>query len=182
MPQPGKRDPAPGPLALVQDLANTHDIEGGHDSLTDTAALDAFCTAHGLTAPPARDADLALCRDLREAVRDACLAHTGTEMPPALLRRLLRRGPLLLDVDATGEAHLIPAPARDAAGTLIATVAAAIATAAANGTWPRLKACASDICRWVYYDHSPAGRGRWCTMSICGSRAKMRTYRTRPGS
>ncbi|WP_251499189.1 CGNR zinc finger domain-containing protein, partial [Actinacidiphila cocklensis] len=60
---------------------------------------------------------------------------------------------------------------------LTAAVAAAIVRATADGTWPRLKACAADTCRWVYYDRSPAGRSRWCTMAICGSRAKMRTYR-----
>ncbi|MEU6854644.1 CGNR zinc finger domain-containing protein, partial [Actinacidiphila alni] len=26
---------------------------------------------------------------------------------------------------------------------------------------------------------SPSGRSRWCTMAICGSRAKMRAYRSR---
>ncbi|MFC7546452.1 CGNR zinc finger domain-containing protein [Plantactinospora sp. GCM10030261] len=41
----------------------------------------------------------------------------------------------------------------------------------------RLKSCAAHPCRWAYYDHSPAGRSRWCTMSICGSRAKMRAFR-----
>ncbi|MFE7121750.1 CGNR zinc finger domain-containing protein, partial [Streptomyces sp. NPDC057654] len=32
-------------------------------------------------------------------------------------------------------------------------------------------------CQWVFYDRSPAGRGRWCSMAVCGSRAKMRAYR-----
>jgi predicted RNA-binding Zn ribbon-like protein len=64
---------------------------------------------------------------------------------------------------------------------MIATVAAAIAAATVEGTLPRLKACSAHQCRWVYYDRSPAGRSRWCTMSICGSRAKMRAYRNKSG-
>ncbi|MET9450307.1 CGNR zinc finger domain-containing protein, partial [Streptomyces cinerochromogenes] len=26
---------------------------------------------------------------------------------------------------------------------------------------------------------SPAGRGRWCSMQVCGARAKMRRYRAK---
>ncbi|MGW0547614.1 CGNR zinc finger domain-containing protein [Streptomyces altiplanensis] len=54
---------------------------------------------------------------------------------------------------------------------------AASATAAAEGAWPRLKACEAQDCRWAYYDRSPAGRSRWCSTAVCGSRAKTRGYR-----
>jgi predicted RNA-binding Zn ribbon-like protein len=36
----------------------------------------------------------------------------------------------------------------------------------------RLRICANDECRWVFNDHSPAGRRKWCDMSSCGNRAK----------
>lgn len=62
---------------------------------------------------------------------------------------------------------------------LVSRVAAAIAQAHADGTWPRLKACEAPDCHWVYYDRSPAGRGRWCSMAVCGARAKMRRYRAK---
>ncbi|MEU4292611.1 CGNR zinc finger domain-containing protein [Kribbella sp. NPDC026596] len=62
---------------------------------------------------------------------------------------------------------------------LVARLAAVISASVVAGNWPRLKACAADTCRWVYYDRSPAGRSRWCTMSLCGSRNKMRKYRAR---
>ncbi|HCA85446.1 MAG TPA: hypothetical protein DEQ61_08115, partial [Streptomyces sp.] len=65
------------------------------------------------------------------------------------------------------------------AAAFTARVAAAIAAATADGSWLRLKACEADNCRWAYYDRSPAGRSRWCTMQVCGSRAKMRAYRRR---
>jgi predicted RNA-binding Zn ribbon-like protein len=80
-------------------------------------------------------------------------------------------------VDATGGATLRPVVGLTGTDALTALVAAAVAASVVDGNWPRLKACASDTCRWVYYDRSPAGRSRWCTMAICGSRAKMRTYR-----
>lgn len=81
-------------------------------------------------------------------------------------------------MDAAGVAAL--RPVAEPAG-LTARVAAAIAAAAADGTWARLKACEAEDCQWAYYDRSPAGRRRWCSMSVCGARAKMRTYRAKRG-
>ncbi len=72
-----------------------------------------------------------------------------------------------------------PAPGLEGIARFTARIAAGIATAVADGTWSRLKACEAHDCRWVFYDKSPAGRSRWCTMAVCGSRAKMRTYRAR---
>ncbi|MFI5930831.1 CGNR zinc finger domain-containing protein [Actinoplanes sp. NPDC051494] len=182
MAQPGDRAPAPAALALVQDLANTADLEGGTDRLTDPAGLTSFGDAHGLPTGGLGDADVAVIRELREAIRDACGAHAGVavdERSRRSLRTVLGRGSLILEIDAAGAARTVPGPGLAPADRIIAEVAAVIAAAAADGTWPRLKACAAHGCRWVYYDHSPAGRSRWCTMSICGSRAKMRAYRDR---
>ena len=39
----------------------------------------------------------------------------------------------------------------------------------------RLKRCASEIgCSWLFLDTSKSSTRRWCTMELCGSRAKMR--------
>lgn len=168
----------------MQDLANTVDLESGDDRLRTVAELDGFARAHGLEGPAFTDADLAGVRELREALRDACQAHAGTDLPDAsaaTLERLLARAPLLLAVDPHGAATLRPAPGLTGAAALTARIAAGIVTAVADGSWPRLKACAAHDCRWVFYDRSPAGRSRWCTMAVCGSRAKMRAYRSRGG-
>jgi predicted RNA-binding Zn ribbon-like protein len=180
--QPGERSPAPGPLRLVQDLVNTVDLEGGEDGLRTPRELAAWAGERGVEGP-GFDADgLADVLVLREALRDVCQAHTGVDVPPAALEALtalLDRAPLRLTVDAEGAAAVRPAPGLTGPPALTALVAAAVAAAVADGTWPRLKACAADTCRWVYYDRSPSGRSRWCTMAICGSRAKMRAYRSR---
>ena len=47
------------------------------------------------------------------------------------------------------------------------------------GTWPRLKVCARDACRWAFYDTSRGGTGKWCAMSLCGNRAKQEAWRAR---
>ncbi|MEV0646590.1 CGNR zinc finger domain-containing protein [Phytomonospora sp. NPDC050363] len=182
MGQPGDRSPAPGALALVQDFVNTTDIEVGVDDMRTPADLTAFATAHGLPERDYTDDDVAICREAREALRDAAQAHAGVDLDDGgALDALLARGPLTVRIGPTGEASARPVEGLRGADALLAELAAAIVVSVAEGTWRRLKACAMHSCRWVYYDKSPSGRSRWCTMSICGSRAKMRAYRDRKG-
>ncbi|MDD2671633.1 MAG: CGNR zinc finger domain-containing protein [Syntrophales bacterium] len=46
----------------------------------------------------------------------------------------------------------------------------------------RLKMCGSGSCRMLFVDQSPANRRRWCAMSICGNREKIRVHRQRKQS
>lgn len=182
MTQPGGRAPAPPELALAQDLANTVDIEQGLDRLRTVDDLARFAAAHGVPHASFTPADLEHCRAVREALRDACQAHAGADLPDdsaAVLAEALARAPVIVVLDRAGAATVAPAPGLAGADALVARLAAGIATGVANRTWPRLKACTARECRWVYYDHSPAGAGRWCTMKICGSRAKVRNWRRR---
>ena len=43
----------------------------------------------------------------------------------------------------------------------------------------RMRICASDTCSARFYDRSPAGRRRWCSMQPCGNAAKARRHRAR---
>lgn len=44
----------------------------------------------------------------------------------------------------------------------------------------RIKACPPDEgCGWLFYDDSKNNSRRWCSMQVCGSRAKMRRLYTR---
>ena len=173
---------APEDLVLVQDLANTLDVEDDSDALEAPGALTAFVEGHGLLDVGLAPADLPALKELREALRAACLAHTGADVPPGTegrLNRLLADAPLVLTVAGDGAARLGPAAGLAGVPALTARIAAGVATAAADGRWQRLKACEAHDCLWVFYDRSPAGRGRWCTMAVCGSRAKMRAYRAK---
>ncbi|WP_405614701.1 CGNR zinc finger domain-containing protein [Streptomyces sp. NBC_00076] len=191
-----ERSPAPGGLALVQSLVNTLDIESYADSLDGVEGRARFGIAEN---------ELEGARELRESLRAALLAHAGH--PPHRtvnpLGELLARAPLVLTVDpADGSAALVPADgspalvrgdgsaslapgdgsaalARAVEVPLLSRVAAAVAQALVEGTWTRLKACEAADCHWAYYDRSPAGRGRWCSMQVCGARAKMRRYRAK---
>ncbi|CAL9479187.1 hypothetical protein SUDANB176_03011 [Streptomyces sp. enrichment culture] len=164
-----ERSAPPGGLALVQALVNTLDIESGRDALDTPEGRAPF----GLTEEGVESA-----RTLRESLRATLLAHAGH--PPhrgvTPLGELLARAPLVVTVDpADGSAAF--APVDD--GPLLSRVAAAVAEAVTAGTWSRLKACEAADCHWAYYDRSPAGRGRWCSMQVCGARAKMRRYRAK---
>ncbi|MET8112852.1 CGNR zinc finger domain-containing protein [Streptomyces prasinus] len=167
-----ERSAAPGGLVLVQDLVNTLDLESGADALDTADGRARFGLPEGDTA----GAESA--RVLREALRAALLAHAGHPPHRAVvpLGGLLEKAPLVVTVDpADGSAALAPVDR----GSLLSRVAAAVAEAVAAGTWSRLKACEAADCHWAYYDRSPAGRGRWCSMQVCGARAKMRRYRAK---
>jgi len=43
----------------------------------------------------------------------------------------------------------------------------------------RIRICASDTCSGRFFDRSPAGRRRWCSMRTCGNEAKARRHRQR---
>lgn len=43
----------------------------------------------------------------------------------------------------------------------------------------RVRVCASETCSARFYDRSPAGRRRWCSMRGCGNEAKARRHRAR---
>jgi predicted RNA-binding Zn ribbon-like protein len=164
-----ERSAAPGGLVLVQSLVNTLAVASGED------ALD---TAPGRARFGLGPEEVGRARELRESLRAALLAHAGhpphREVTP--LGTLLAGAPLVVAVDdRDGSAALAPADR----GPLLSRVAAAVAEALVAGTWTRLKACQAADCHWAYYDRSPAGRGRWCSMQVCGARAKMRRYRAK---
>jgi len=43
----------------------------------------------------------------------------------------------------------------------------------------RVRICGSDTCSARFYDRSPAGARRWCSMAACGNQNKARRYRER---
>jgi predicted RNA-binding Zn ribbon-like protein len=191
---------APGDLASLQAFVNTREIEQATEELGSPADLGSWLRKAGLLGPddpltpltPLTPADLDAALELREALRGVLASHVapGTGEPEAGeagtgepgygdLRRIVAGLPTRLEVGADGRVGVTAggtgAPAALARILLIA------ANAAATGTWDRLKACSADDCQWAFYDRSPTRSGCWCSMRICGSRAKSRAYRRRAG-
>jgi predicted RNA-binding Zn ribbon-like protein len=176
--EPGGRVPAPGSLRLVQQYLNTVDIEAANDGFAEPAGVRSWFLGEGLLSSRAGvgTAERQLAIEAREALRDLVAANTGASVHPASIRTLngIGRSGLEVQFGTDGRAQLV-AKRTDVRGG-IASILAAVARAMSEGTWPRLKVCRRDACRWVFYDRSKNRSGSWCTMAICGSRTKAASY------
>jgi predicted RNA-binding Zn ribbon-like protein len=70
-------------------------------------------------------------------------------------------------------------PARDDALAGLSALAAELYDGARNGSLDRLKMCAAEECRRVFFDRSKPATRRWCMSTLCGNRIKTRAYRER---
>lgn len=131
------------------------------------------------------DAERALARvhRVRAAMRELVDAAVDQRPPePRALERVNR----VLRTPYTYE--LVPAPDGvsldhrhdgDPVDGALARLAESVAREVSQGDPARLRICANQECRWVFYDPSPSGRRRWCDMTTCGNRAKAARYRER---
>ena len=178
-----KRQSAPGGLELVREFVNTLELDTGADELRTAKELRRWLADHGLAAPATKvtRADLARATEFREALRAILLAHNQGTAPPRSATRTLdelsRPAQLELRFDESCVASVEPSAGGvdGALGRLLVVVHAAIR----DGTWVRLKACREPTCVWAFYDNTKNRSGAWCTMEVCGNRAKARAYRDR---
>jgi predicted RNA-binding Zn ribbon-like protein len=68
---------------------------------------------------------------------------------------------------------------RDDALAGLSVVVAEMYDGSVRGTLDRLKMCAAEECRRVFFDRSKPATRRWCMSTLCGNRTKTRTYRAR---
>jgi predicted RNA-binding Zn ribbon-like protein len=181
--QPGGRPPAPGDLALVQAFVNSHydlEVEHGADLFATPSGLGRWLSARGLLPESAglRASELSRALAIREGLRRLAAGNNpaGAPVTAARLQGLNRAA-----AGAEVEIRLDPAgPRFVAAGAgldrALGRVLAITATAMLDGTWRRLKVCPGEHCGWAFYDHSRNQTGRWCSMSVCGGRAKARAH------
>lgn len=52
----------------------------------------------------------------------------------------------------------------------------ALPVLASRSEMKRVKICPADRCGWLFLDESKNGRRRWCSMDLCGNRAKARRH------
>jgi predicted RNA-binding Zn ribbon-like protein len=69
--------------------------------------------------------------------------------------------------------------AADSPRRALGTIALDAATMLGTDQRSRIRICASDTCSGRFFDRSPAGRRRWCSMRTCGNEAKARRHRQR---
>jgi predicted RNA-binding Zn ribbon-like protein len=186
-----KPPPVPQGFTLLYDFANSLDlrrfVQGGvphtsGDKLATVERLEEWMRGRRLLEKGIRlsRSDHRKVLELREALRQF-LRHTPPDRrgsgATAQLNAAAADFPLIVRVSEAGELEL--QPKRRAALSGLARILADLQLAAENGTLDRLKMCASDECRWVFYDRSKPATRRWCSSALCGNRHKTRTYRTR---
>lgn len=162
----------PDYLRPVYDFVNTIDIEDETDVLTSPTELAAVLGVPD--SPSSRQLRLAL--DLRHALRAYTLANNEialSDADAALASRCFARLPVV-----ASSGGLI-AGSRDPVLAGLTRIVIGYATAVAAGEWDRLRQCPASDCAWIFWDRSPRNARKWCTMQVCGNRAKARTYASR---
>jgi predicted RNA-binding Zn ribbon-like protein len=116
---------------------------------------------------------------LREVV-DAVVAARPADLGAVeTLNRTLRWREVIELVPTTDGVALGERDGSDPVAEALARLVEPIAELVAGGRTERLRVCASETCRWVFYDVSRAGKRVWCDMRTCGNRAKARRHRER---
>jgi predicted RNA-binding Zn ribbon-like protein len=128
-------------------------------------------------------------RDLREWFRSFVHQHRGHELTPAALAEL---APLnrLLERDETfrriaprpkgrGQLELQTVRRWPTPEALLLPLAEAFARLVCTEDFTHVKACEGPACTLLFADHTRGHARRWCSMAICGNRAKQAAHRRR---
>ena len=186
----------PAPVAGVPALDFCNTLAGWnsadqHDYLESYAHLTVWAREAGLVdagtaarlredaalAPREASRQLRRACALRQALYTACRDPAGADAWEAVAReaRSAAGSSVLLPDAPPGRRWGVPARAGLAlpvlalareAGDLLATI-----------DLRHVKACPGTVCGWLFVDRS--GRRRWCTMAVCGNRAKARRHAQR---
>lgn len=182
----------PDELANVYDFANTldvrhfthHGVEHPQgDELAGPKQLVDWMQERGLDAGGGRVTAVMFETALR--LREALRAYLQCE--PAERRRNRdvlgalddALAPFPLRVEARVGRGAILSAAREDALAGLSAIAIELHDATLVGTLDRLKMCASEECRRVFFDRSKPSTRRWCMSNLCGNRMKTRAYRER---
>ncbi len=139
--------------------------------------------------PGALDAVAAQARALRARFRGFVVAHAGRPIEADALAELGPLNRLLARDEAYGEiiASRTGAPALRwrwnrrwrAPEDLLAPIAQALSELVCNADFTQVKNCEGPACSMLFLDTSKAHARRWCSMAVCGNRAKQAAHRSR---
>lgn len=182
----------PDGLAHLYDFANSLDLRQfthhgvAHvpgDELTSPRELEAWMSARGLLlagdkiTPAMLQTALAFRSSVRAYLECDPAERRSNKGVLRSLNRAIGLFPLIVEADDGGGMTL--RPERNDALAGLSNVVAELHNGAASGALDRLKTCAAEECRRVFFDRSKPGSRRWCVSTLCGNRAKTRTYRER---
>jgi predicted RNA-binding Zn ribbon-like protein len=176
----------PDEIELISSFVNTMEkntTRPDTEWLDSPDALRSWMDTYGI---PPGDAiasdDVTRAIEFREALRVLLLSNNGVELDDDAVRGLrdaADEGLIRVEIHKDGRA--LARPAAQGIPALFARLLAAVADSQCAGTWDRLKACAAEDCQWAFYDTSRNRSRTWCSMEVCGNRAKTRAYRALRG-
>jgi predicted RNA-binding Zn ribbon-like protein len=156
------------------------------DTLIVPGDLGAWLVEAGLAPPPTETHEEALLagRRLRDAIDagvDALLAgRPAPRSAVAEIDRWLDRAQVSPRLRVrSGRCELVKSPPADPVAHGLGLVALDAAHMLGTDERERVRICASETCGVRFYDHSPGGRRKWCSMARCGNVAKARRQRWR---
>jgi predicted RNA-binding Zn ribbon-like protein len=173
-------------------------IESGQDLLS-------WLVAAGLIPPSVRagfqksavpgelEAVAAQARALREWFRSFVQKHKGSPLRRDALKELEPLNRVLARDEAFGQIVALARDHRRAASqftwrferrwrspdTLLLPLASAMADLICGEDFTQLKACERSPCTLLFIDRTRGRARRWCSMAICGNRAKQAAHRER---
>ncbi|MGW1191425.1 CGNR zinc finger domain-containing protein [Streptomyces sp. NPDC002559] len=151
------------------------------ERLPDPGRLDDWLAANDIAvgSEHATPADLDLAQRLREAIHriGTAIAHDEptTETDRAVLNRLLHDEQLCPELTGTG-LRWQPITGHHVRGAL-SRIAHDAVTLLGGPQRGQVKTCQNLDCRGLYVDTSQGQNRRWCSMNICGNRAKKARFR-----
>ncbi|SFD62979.1 Putative stress-induced transcription regulator [Actinopolyspora alba] len=154
-------------MDALLDLLNSRPLVNGEeqDALRDPAEGKRWAREHG---GEGSLEELALLRRTRDALRDVVSGKSSPETLSPLLEGVYRTPEFTSD----GLRWTLSTPPHARLA-----VEVVLAWAATEEELPgRLRPCANDECRLFLLDRSRANRARWCSMAVCGNRAKARRH------
>lgn len=140
------------------------------------------------------DAVAAQARSLREWFRGFVQSHKGKPLKANAfqqiqpLNRILERDELFGQVvlrqsqdDADFPSRFIWAEQRRwrSPESLLFPIARAVADVICNEDFRLIRACEGHACTLMFVDRTKSHRRRWCSMAVCGNRAKQAAHRER---
>jgi predicted RNA-binding Zn ribbon-like protein len=150
---------------------------------------DALKTIRAQARPGELDKVAEQARNLREWFRGFVQTHMGHALAAESLReleplnRLLERDETFSRIVAARESHppltLQTMRRWGSPDALLLPIAETLAHFVCAEDFAQVKACEGPICTLLFADHTRGRARRWCSMAICGNRAKQAAHRER---
>lgn len=141
--------------------------------------------------PGELDAVAGEARDLRGWFADFVRKHKGRPLAPGAfgeldpLNRLLEGDESfsrIVAADGSGRPRLQAIRRWRTPGSLLLPIGEALAQLVCTEDFSNVKACEGASCTLIFADHTRGHARRWCSMAICGNRAKQAAHRHRSRS